>query len=153
MSEFGRGFATALIQFTNHRARLVEDHAAYARFRSKHLAPEYWSERQADEMWANGASDHLAELVRPLTGITDGQWQVADIVATRAFGIARPYYKPINPPAPGECADLLDAASGILMEIGVTTLDEALAWDIAHGIDADRGDWACPEDISRAKSE
>jgi hypothetical protein len=55
VSEFGRGYATCLFQFVMHEARLVEDLRIYAKVGM--------NESSAVEMWANGSSDHLYDLV------------------------------------------------------------------------------------------
>lgn len=61
MSEFGRGYTVCLLQFVFHEPRLAEDVALYATMRAKE--PSLFTESGAVEIWANGASDHLYDLV------------------------------------------------------------------------------------------
>jgi len=64
MSEFGRGYATCLLQFLFHEPRLHGTVKQYAEYRKKEGEPSrLWSEADAVELWANGATDHLYELI------------------------------------------------------------------------------------------
>ncbi len=50
---------------------------------------------------------------------------------------------------PADAYRLLDDAALIVRTLGVTTLDEAMAWDEGHGLTPEKGDWSCSEDITR----
>lgn len=147
MSEFGRGYATCLIQFTFHRARLAEQVEGDARMRGKY--PDWGGSEHTAEMWASGSSDHLAELIRPRKGITGSDWQGAKALTDRALDIGHGF-QPSSKSDPAECYRLLDEAARLLALTGATTLDEAMAWDKAHGLTPEKGDWSCSEDLSRA---
>jgi len=54
-TEFGRGYATCLLQFVFHEPRLKETIVIYRKIDI--------AETRGVEIWANGASDHLAGLV------------------------------------------------------------------------------------------
>lgn len=145
MSEFGRGYATCLIQFVNHRARLAEDVAAYADLNRKY--PGDFGPGRVAELWANGASDHLYELVRPRGGITKVDWQAARVMADRALDIGHGFLA-TRKGTPAECRELLDEAARLL-PAGVASLTDALAWDEAHGLKPERGEWSCAENLQR----
>lgn len=147
-SEFGRGYATCLIQFVNHRARLRENVALYAQMHEKH--PDLFTPRDAAEIWANGASDHLYELVRPKRGLTVAEWRAANALGHRAVDIGHGF-RPSSASDPDECYGLLDEADRLLALIEVTSLDEALTWDKAHGLRPEKGEWSCPENIDRRR--
>jgi hypothetical protein len=145
MSEFGKGYATCLIQFVNHRARLNESLSLYERMRR--TEPDLFRETGAVEAWANGASDHFYEIERP-TGLQDGEWSAAAEVARRALDIGHGF-RPSSKSDPAEAKSLLSEAECLLLSIGVQSLPEALAWDAAHGLTPEEGDWSCPANLSR----
>lgn len=146
MSDFGHGYATCLIQFANHRARLGQETNLHAEMAAKY--PGEFPDRGA-EMWANGASDHLYELVRPpRRGLTPRDWQDAKALATRALDIGHGF-RPSSKSDPAECVRLLDETDRLLASIGVADLDAAMSWDRDHGLTPDRGEWACSEDLRR----
>lgn len=132
-SEFGRGYATCLVQFWNHRSRL---HEYFGRFDAVTSA----------ELWANGASDHLYELKRPRKGVTKAEWDEAEALQSRALNIGHGF-QGSSRSSLEECAGLIATAERLL--VGIATLDEALAWDTAMGLRPAAGDWKCPENISR----
>lgn len=144
-SEFGRGYATCLIQFVNHRARLRETEDLYRSMQVKH--PDLFSNDGA-EMWANGASDHLYELVRPRHGVTAANWRAAKALQDRALDIGHGL-RPSSKSDPAECRALLDEADRLLAVIGVVGLDAAIEWDRAHGLAPLKGTWSCAKDLSR----
>lgn len=143
MSEFGSGYATCLVQFANHRARLDGQVRLFSTMAVAH--PDLpWD---AAEVWANGSSDHLYELARP-DGLPDDDWAHARTLADRMLGIGHGF-PPSTKGSPAECASLLDTADFLLAAIGVSSLDAALEWDRAHGLTPDAGEWSCPEDLVR----
>lgn len=156
-SEFGRGYATCLIQFVNHALRLDEYEAIYADMRAKPDVPlrrngsPMFAPEDAAEMWANGASDHLIDLLRP-RGITRADWANARHVSDRSYQIGRAW-EPGDEGTPDDCRTLLDTARALLSKIGVTTWDEAFAWDSAHGIKPTPGDSATCKEPIRLRSE
>lgn len=135
-SEFGRGYATCLIQFAFHRPRLDEDEAVYAKLQDKY--PEQFRPADAAEIWANGASDHLYDLLRPVRGISRDDWDSAKYVQRRALDIGHNFLNRRSS-NPTECRHLLDAIDRLLAAIGVSTFDEAFAWDSAHGLKPSKG--------------
>lgn len=141
-SEFGRGYATCLIQFGFHRPRLADDVALYARMRSKHPDDGLFTPEAAAEIWANGASDHLYDLIRPRKGVTRADWLAAKRLQDRALDVGHGF-RPSSASTPEECAALLDEADRLLGLCGVNTLDEALAWDVDHGLRPEAGQWSC----------
>jgi len=146
MSEFGKGYATCLVQFANHRARLAEQIDFYARMRIKE--PGLFTESGGVELWANSASDHLYELERPISGITDEDWTDAETIQHRALDIGHGFRETSRSTAE-ECRRLLDDTDRLLVAIGVATLTEALAWDADHGLTPERGEWSCAANIER----
>lgn len=148
MSEFGRGYATCLMQFANHRTRLRENVALYSKMAAKYPDDRIFQDGGA-EIWANGASDHLYELVRPpRKGLGSGDWKAARVLADRALDIGHGF-RPWSKSNPDECAALLDETDRLLAAIGVSDLDAALEWDRAHGLIPDKGDWSCSVDLER----
>jgi hypothetical protein len=148
-SEFGRGYATCLIQFAFHRARLAESIETYARMRAKYA--DSFTERYAVEIWANGASDHLYDLIRPRRGLPVAAWRAARALADRVLDIGHGY-RPTSASDPAEAYRLLDETDRLLALTGATTLDDALAWDREHGLAPQRGQWFCSENLSRAEN-
>lgn len=140
-SEFGRGYATALIQFANHRTMLAHWADIYGKMHEE--SPLLFTAAHTAEMWANGSSDHLYQLVRPRKGLSHASWRQAQGLAARALRIGHGFMAPPDS-TPEECEQLLDTADHLLAEIGVTNFAEAIAWDTAHGLRPDPGDWSCP---------
>ena len=136
-SEFGRGYATCLLQFANHRGRLI-------------------SETDSVETWANGSSDHLAELKRPRRGVGREEWRRADALATRMLNVGHGFRESSHSDW-AEVGSLLDEADALLALLtarghATDTLDEAMATDLALGLRPDRGSWACPADLPARKA-
>ena len=135
-TEFGRGYATCLIQFAFHRPRLDDDVALWADMHTEH--PDLFTPRDAAETWANGSSDHLYDLLRPRHGLPASDWQAARAIRDRALDIGHGF-RPSSQSDPDECYRLLDEADRLLRAIGVATFDEAFAWDEAHGLRPSKG--------------
>lgn len=139
-SEFGRGYATCLRQFINHRARLRDD------VNSPFLTDDpVWR-------WANGASDHLYDLVRPRKGITRTDWLIAQRMAARAIHIGHGFS--VDKATVDEAEQWLSDAAACLVSLersgyAVGTLDEAMETDRLLGLHPDRGQWSCSEDLRR----
>jgi hypothetical protein len=150
-SEFGRGYATCLRQFTFHRARLEEDLTRYAEHRKNH--GDLFSEESAVEIWANGSSDHLYELVRPRRGVPKSEWERAKALGARAIHIGHGF-QATSKSDPQEAVGLLDAADELLVALErrghqVDTLAEAMETDRALGLSPEAGEWSCVSDIHR----
>ncbi len=94
-SDFGRGYATCLRQFTFHRTRLAEQVASAAVMRT--MYPDLFGDESAAETWANGSSDHLYELVKPRRGVPAAEWQQARVLADRALDIGHGYRASARP--------------------------------------------------------
>ncbi len=159
MSEFGRGYAICLLMFTFHEPRLDEMLAHYRTLskepsRTGHVVmSEVFDDAHACEIWMNGASDHLYELVRPRKRIPRDQWKRAQVVAAMALDIGHGFRRKSNE---NECRWLLLEAKELIAlasaAVGVppvnnfknvTLLDEAL------GLKPDRGTWGCQEPLRR----
>lgn len=155
-SQFGRGFAVCLVQFVNHAARLDEYDREYRELArtsqiTRRDGSEMWRPEDAAEMWANGAADHLIDLLHP-RGITRPDWALAQHIADRSYRIGRTYY-PGDNGTPDECRTLLDHARTLLSKIGVSSWDQAFAWDTAHGLKPTPGDSAsCKESMTSRRS-
>lgn len=154
-SQFGRGYATCLIQFINHAPRLAQDERLYAEMAAKPDVPlrtdgsPMFQPEDAAEIWANGAADHLVDLLHP-RGITRDDWAKAQYIRDRAWRIGRTYY-PGDNGTPDECRALLDEARKLLGHCGVSTWQGAFRWDAAHGLKPSEGYSAtCKEPIQRA---
>lgn len=150
-SEFGRGYATCLRQFVNHRARLNEMVAYYAR-QSMAGHNGLFSETSAVEMWANGASDHLYDLVRPRRGVPAKEWTRAKQLQERALDIGHGFGRGSGSSVT-EAHDLLDTATLLLVELsqrghGVATLEAAMDTDQSLGLKPQRGSWSCAENAA-----
>jgi hypothetical protein len=143
-SEFGRGYATCLIQFSFHRPRLDDDERDYARLAKEEGNEGLFTPAFAAEIWANGASDHLYEMRRPRSGWTKRDWYAADKLAERAIDIGHGFHAS-GKSSPAECRRLLDTADQLLVNIGVGTFEEAVIWDAFHGLAPKIGSWSCKE--------
>jgi hypothetical protein len=134
-SEFGRGLATCLFEFAMHRRRL-----AYYRVRLVGYGDEVG-------LWANGASDHLCDLV------TGGRVP-ADVrrraKALQASGLQMGHGFTGRVYTVEEAEMLLSEADSLLDMLGSPrTLDEAMDIDRGLGLRPDRGAWACSEDLEK----
>jgi hypothetical protein len=155
MSEFGRGYATCLREFTFHSARLDEQLALYARMSRKE--PRLFIEGGAVELWANGASDHLAELKRPRRGVPMVEWRLAKRLADRALDIGHGF-RSSSRSTEAEVRTLLSDAERLLDCLAtrghaVATLEDAMETDRALGLLPDAGEWSCREDLRNDKVE
>lgn len=145
-SEFGRGYATCLLQFSNHESRLHEYIGAYKDLKFIGI------ERTA-EIWMNGASDHLYELKKPVRLVPLSEWKTAAGLQARALDIGHGF-RPSSAATTDECFQLLYTAKwllGKLEERGLSarTLDEAFVTDRLLGLRPDSGQWDCPMDFVR----
>jgi hypothetical protein len=143
MSEFGRGYATCLFQFANHAARLQRTLETYA--------SSSMSESQAVEIWANGASDHLYDLVRPRRGVPRTEWRRAEHVAMRSLDIGHGF-RASSKSSAAEARYLLGEARLLLAALAerghaVGSLDECVATDRALGLRPELG-MSCREDLA-----
>ena len=139
-SEFGRGYATCLRQFANHRARLDYYAAMGAKYGLNDMV----------ESWANGASDHLYDLVRPRRGVSRADWLRAKALQARALDIGHGF-RASSKSTVEECTALLDEAEALLASSGhpVATLVDAMALDGMFGLKPQAGSWSCAEDIRK----
>lgn len=150
-SDFGRGYATCLRQFTFHRARLVEMLETYRVMRKTHA--DSFDEARAVGMWANGSSDHLYELVRPRRGVPRAEWTRAKALQGRALHIGHGFLA-TSKSTQAEAEALLDEATHLLDALtlrgyGIASLEQAMVTDRALGLSPEKGDWSCSEDLSR----
>ncbi len=150
-SEFGRGYATCLRQFVNHSARLDETLALYRKMAKKE--PTLFSDSDAVEIWANGASDHLYDLIRPKRGIRRREWEQAKAVQARALDMGHGFRRHDWTLSDAllvlaQAGDLLDDLT--LIGYAVGTLDEALATDHTLGLLPEAGSWSCAKDLRRS---
>lgn len=152
MSEFGRGYATCLRQFLNHRKRLAGDVKNMERYKDiPDAGPRLASEGFGVEMWANGSSDHLYGLVKPKRGVPNAEWQSAKALAERMLDIGHGYRNESASDV-AEVTALLDTAAARLADLAarghaVDTLDEAMETDRALGLRPDRGEGSCALDL------
>lgn len=149
-SEFGRGYATCLRQFLNHRKRLDEYVRAYASMKSKTREPGLFGADHALGLWMNGASDHLYELKRPVRGISRLDWWRAKQFQDRCLDIGHGF-SPGSSTYREEVDLLLETAEELLRNIGhiglTDTLSAAMVTDGVLGLRPDSGTWSCPLDL------
>lgn len=153
MTDFGRGYATCLRQFTFHAARLNEMLELYRTMRLRNAA--MFPDDRAIELWANGASDHLYKLIRPRRGVPRVEWERAKRLQERALDIGHGF-RPSSRSNPSEALGLLDAAASLLIDLerrghAVATLDDCLKTDLLLGLRPDAGTWSCVADIRRER--
>lgn len=157
MSEFGRGYAVCLIQFLFHEPRLKKEVDLYATLRQTKADPAYphlWDETNAVELWANGAADHLLDLIRPRRWITRAEWMRAKALSDLIYGAGR-QYRGDRAYTAAEMRDALNEAEALLQAYARAaarsrpqTFDEAWALDEAAGLRPERGHAAtCEEPI------
>lgn len=150
-SEFGRGYATCLRMFANHRARLKTNLDQYATMlRSGTSHPTLFTPDKAVHMWANGATDHLYEMELPIKGVPDTELQVAGFVRERGLDIGHGF-QDSSASTPEEAVQLLNAADyllGALQGRGyeVDTIPNCMKTDRRLGLKPGKGKWNCPED-------
>ena len=139
-SEFGRGYAICLLMFTFHETTLDEITSAY-------LNGLGGDEDRACELWANGSSDHLYDLVRPRRGITNDEWARARAIADRAIDVGHGFRMRPRPYATreemhrlcDEARSLIRAAAERAELTKATTFTEAWALDKHLGLRPLRG--------------
>jgi len=152
-SDFGRGYATCLRQFVNHRARLGETLHLYEDMRQRHGT--LFSEESAVEIWANGASDHLYELRRPRRAVPVSEWRRARALQDRALDIGHGF-RPSSKAHPTEARALLDEAEALLGDLSsrgflTSPLTHAFVTDEKLGLRPVKGTWACEQDLTRVQ--
>lgn len=130
-SEFGRGYKTSLIQFVFHEPRLDETEAIYAKMRAEHPELKTFNPEDAAEMFANGAYDHLADLIKPKSMVSNQEWARAKAIRDRAYRMGR-VWDPGDAGTPDEARALIAEARRLLGN--VTTFEAAYKWDTDHGI-------------------
>jgi hypothetical protein len=152
MSEFGQGYITCLFQYTNHHKRLGEYLVSFGPTK----LPEWDSEQHAVEMWANGASDHLYGLRRPVRHVTQKEWDRAQAMAGQALdwghGFRGTYADEML--ARLNLAEAKTLARLCLDRFGhpwPDSVDQAVEIDqkILGIKRADKGEYACTEDLDR----
>lgn len=140
MSEFGRGYISCLFMFANHSARINL----------------YASGPMGMMLWANGASDHLYELVIP-DGVPGSEWDRARLLADEwiDIGHGRGLAMQRNAPSVQEAKEAcVEATTLVILACTRLGLDypssskAAVAADLRLGIaDADDGDFGCPVNL------
>lgn len=151
-SEFGSGYATCLLMFTFHEARLAGNVELYASLRAKHPEDTYLTDREAISMWADGAVDHLRDLKRPRRGISLRDWNTAKKLRDRMFdakwgGRFAQDGPPMDYP---EAATSIAIARELLTRVGSpATLRQAEAEDRARGLVPDLSGYVCEEPMER----
>lgn len=151
-SEFGRGYATCLLMFSFHEPRIDDDAALNARMRERE--PGLFTESGAAERWANGASDHLYDLVRPRRGVTASEWRRAKALQDRALDVGHGFRRDSGA-TPEEMHRLCDEARALVdaaadrADLPGLTFEDVWALDVALGLTPIRGEWACTEPMPR----
>jgi len=132
-TEFGRGYATCLFQFVMHEGRLDPSIRVYSHVDT--------SESHAVEMWANGASDHLYELI---TGprVKKQQRQVAKALASVVLECGHGFTR--HNWTRGMALAWIATAKALLIGVGdPQTLENAMAVDKRLGLLPDKGAYSC----------
>jgi hypothetical protein len=139
-SDFGAGYATCLRQFVNHEQRLEG-------FLAMSLEPS-----MRLDLWANGASDHLYDLMQP-RGISDDERERADALRSRMIHIGHGF-APDSRTTESEIRMWIATAHELLakLEAPTSTLEEAMRVDRAMGLHPDAGQWACPLDLDKVEA-
>lgn len=134
-SEFGRGYTLCLLQFVFHEPRLGEDLSLYAKMRETN--PDLFTESGAVEIWANGASDHLYDLV---TGarVPKAHREAAQKVASEALDCGHGFTGHVWTEVQA-CKWLAMARELLRLAGDPTTIEEAEAIDKGLGLRPERG--------------
>ena len=148
LTDFGRGYATCLFLFLGHTRRLQSDLLIY-RSLVKGRGERWFSDERAVEMWANGAGDHLAELLTPRRKIGRQSVEIARGIANRVWGAGRSYMGQPDM-GPDEARQTIKSAQRLLNEaackVGVRyprNVGEAVEIDRSLGLTrADAGGYA-----------
>jgi hypothetical protein len=160
-TEFGRGYATCLLMFAFHEPRIDEYVELNEQMLRKHPDdPHLWTEDDACETWANGASDHLYDLIRPRRGITKAEWQRAKALRDIAIAVGHGFRFTPRPDVTGAemhalCDEARDLVRSAAERAGIAygTYDKAWALDVGLGLRPVRGESAnCEEPIRRRAS-
>jgi len=161
-SSFGRGYAVCLVQFLFHEPRLKEQVERYAMLWATKPDPAYpnlWDETNAVEMWANGAADHLIDIVRPRRWIKRTEWARAKTLsdltynAGRQFRGDRQYSAAEMRAALTEAEALLHSYSHAAGRPSPQTFQEAWELDVAAGLVPQRGEDATCESRIPTRTE
>lgn len=143
-SEFGRGYATCLYQFVMHEGRLQSTIDTYAKLHQEH--PDLFDDQHAAEIWMNGASDHLYDLIRPRSVISHQDFALAKHLQSVALDIGHGFH---GHGSTQDCRDLLELAKRLLQSAGshhpVDTLEACLNADRSFGLRPERGAWSCSD--------
>lgn len=144
-SEFGRGYITCLYQFDRHTGRLDEFLQMYER-----VGGERDYGLSAVEMWANGASDHLYELILPRRVIREDR-DLARLLASQALDAGHGFHINDHPYSEADArrwigwARQLITAAEVRVGFKIDSLDQAVKADEMLGLRRiDIGTWACP---------
>ena len=128
-SEFGRGYATCLLMFAGHESRLNRDLRIYNE--------SGMDESLAVEMWANGASDHLYDLITGPRMRRDIR-MVAKALASVAIECGHGYTG--KKWYASEAWAWIATAKALLVQVGdPRTLEDAMAIDRRLGLRPDPG--------------
>ena len=142
-SEFGRGYATCLRQFANHRTRLEQMTADEADPMS--ISPV---------LWANGASDHLIEMKLPVTSLgrveIDAARRMRDGMVDAGHGRGLMGCRQVTKMEMLAQLDIADRLLEMLADRGhpVGTLEQCMATDRRLRLAPDTGRYACGEDLN-----
>lgn len=142
-SEYGSGYATCLLQFVNH-GRQLNQMVELTRHTNS------IAEDSVIRIWANGASDHLYGLVRPLD-LADEDWHLASSLAAAAIDLGHGRGLMWTDGRTWKMEDgwkMIQSAVILLVKLKesgreVTSLDTAMEVDQAMGLEPDRGAYAC----------
>jgi hypothetical protein len=153
MSEFGRGYAVCLRQFIWHEPRLGEYVRNYTDLRKRHPDPDLFGPERAIEMWADGAVDHLHDLVRPRRWVSKAEWTQAKALRDAMYGAKwGGRFDWGGALTEGEVRDWIEVATRLLDSYAEragrprpATFDAAWALDEAAGLKPERGDAATCE--------
>jgi hypothetical protein len=132
-TDFGRGYATCLFQFVMHEARLSEQ----LRMHKEAGYPE----SSTVELWANGASDHLYELI---TGprVKSETRILAKALAAVVLDCGHGFRK--HDWSEAQALSWIATAKVLLVAVGdPQTIEDAMAIDVGLGLLPDRGAYSC----------
>lgn len=151
-TEFGRGYATCLYLFLGHTRRLRRDELLYRDMAAKYSNDQnLWTPEHAVEMWANGAADHLIDLVSPRRKVKRSDIAAAKDLADRMYRAGRPWYRHDDLISPDEARRGIKEAQRLLKSAATAadrryprSVDEAVLIDADLGLKADpRGYRSC----------
>jgi len=135
-TEFGRGYATCLFQFVNHAPRLEQDLKIYGEMAAKVDSGRLFTPEQAVMIWANGAADHLRDLI---TGgrVPARERKAARIISGEAWEAGHGYKREFSP---DQARTWIATAKSLLVLAGdPKTLEEAVVVDLRLGLRPELG--------------